>query len=113
MTMRKTLALMTCAALLGLGAAPSALAQTRNDNIRAGVNAAAQARAARNIRSDLNRSQIDMSRMQRLQTNQAIRNRAASGIASSTTVDSCSYQYRRWRQTRSGYWRDRYYDCID
>lgn len=111
--MRKMLALMTCVALLGLGAAPSALPQTRNDNVRAGVNAAARARAARDIRSDLNRSQIDMSRMQRLQANQAIRDRAASGIAGSTYVDSCSYQFRRWRQTRSTYWRDRYYDCVD
>lgn len=111
--MRKTLALMTCVALLGVGAAPSALAQARNDNVRAGANAAAQARAVRNIRSDLNRNQIDMSRMQRLQTNQAIRNRATSGIAGSTYVDSCSYQYRRWRQTRSAYWRDRYDACAD
>lgn len=105
--------------MLALGAlvlsltVPWGAVKAASDNDRAGANAAAQARAARDLRNDLNRRQLEMSRMQRLQANQAIRDRAASGIPSAPYVDSCSYQYRRWRQTRSTYWRDRYYACAD
>jgi hypothetical protein len=111
--MRKILALMTGTVLLGLSFAPSASAQARNDGVRAAANAEAQARAARNIRSDLNRRQIEMSRMQRLDANQAIRDRAASGIGGSTYARPCSYEYRRWRQTGSANWRRRYNACAN
>ncbi|NJO22576.1 MAG: hypothetical protein HC868_06050 [Sphingomonadales bacterium] len=111
--MREMLALVTCAVLLGLGVAPYASAQVRNDGVRTGANAAAQARAARSIRSDLNRRQIEMSRMQRLDANQAIRDRAASGIGGSTYARPCSYEYRRWRQTGSANWRRRYNACAN
>jgi hypothetical protein len=111
--MRKTLVQMTLAAVLSLAVTPSSPVEARDDALRAGANAAAQARAARNMRSDLNRRQIEMSRMQRLQANQAIRDRAASGIAGTPYVDSCSNQYRRWRQTRSKYWRNRFYACAN
>lgn len=107
------MALTTYAVPVCLGVALSVPVKAASDNARSGANATAQAKAARDIRNDLNRRQIEMSRMQRLQANQAIRDRAASGITSSPYVDSCSYQFRRWRQTRSTYWRDRYYDCVD
>lgn len=111
--MRKMFALMTCATLMGLGVAPSVPAEARDDRVRAGANAATQARAARTVRSDLNRRQIEISRMHRLEANQAIRNRATSGIAGSTYAAPCSYEYRRWRQTGSANWRRRYYACAN
>lgn len=111
--MRKMFALMTCATLMGLGVALSVPAEARDDRVRAGANAATHARAARTVRSDLNRRQIEIGRMHRLEANRAVRHRATSGSAGSASVASCAYEFRRWRRSGSIHWRNRYYACAN
>ena len=37
----------------------------------------------------------------------------ARAVGGAPSVASCGYQYSRWQATRSTYWRDLYYLCIN
>ncbi len=43
--------------------------------------------------------------------NNNVARRALRGVFIAGTSSGCSYSYRKWQATGSGYWRSRYYDC--
>jgi hypothetical protein len=111
--MRRVLALLACGTVLCLGMAiASNPAEARKPGVGADHGIGHAGRTARAIRSGVNQRHIahrDIGHPPHKHGRDRIIWRT---LTPAIAGGACAFEYRRWRQTGSADWRNRYYACV-